>query len=157
VRKTGLLLIGALLMAGCGGGGGENRSRQSPIVGRWRLTRVQGLGQTLNCPGTLGIPGVGSASCSDSDLVQFNNDGTFSASGNVSASGEGIELPTGGIPTNGSGTYQFANNTLNVTVAQPVDAQGETGTVNVAFSGQNMTLSATESGVTVTSTFVKVQ
>ncbi len=155
MKKTMMLVPLALLLAGCGGGGSDSAPK-SPIVGRWRLTNVSGLGQSLSCPGSITIPLVGSASCSDHDIVQFNNDGTFSANGDISVDGPDVPLPTGGIPTNGSGNYQFNDNTLTVSATNPDTNQVETESAQVSFSGQNMTIASTQEDVTITSIFVKV-
>lgn len=148
-----------LFLTGCGGGGvGEGHDNWArPLVGRWRLQSVAALGQTLNCPGSLSVPGIGGAACTDNDVVQFNRDGTFTASGNVTVTG--IPLPTTGIPTSGRGTWQLsgqAQDTLTVTVTEPVlTTQPQSGNAQVEYSGNNLILTATQDGVSVTSTFVR--
>jgi hypothetical protein len=165
IRSAAAVVCGVLIavLAGCGGGGGgygggNGGGSTSPVVGRWRLTKVQASGLTLNCPGSLNVPGVGSASCGDSDVVQYNSDGTFTATGNITVNGGGINFPGNGTGTgSASGTWQLSGDQLTVRVTQPppTGSGSQTATATARFSGQNMTLTSTQNNVTVVTTFVK--
>ena len=171
VRRNGYIraVIGTILAAamgaifsGCGGGGGYGGnggggSSTSPIVGRWRLTKVQASGLTLNCPGSLTVPSLGSASCSDNDTVQYNSDGTFTASGNITVNGSGVTFPGNGSGSStASGTWQLSGDQLTVHVTQPAGSGNQTATATAHFSGQNLTLTGTQNNITVVTTFVKI-
>jgi hypothetical protein len=157
--KPFFLLGIVLALSGCGGGssgGGTTNQPASPIVGTWRLTRVRASGFTLNCPGSLSVPGVGSAACTDREFVTYNRDGTFTATGNLTVSG--IDLPgSGAIPTNASGTYSLNDDQLTVNVTDPLPDEPEPVTIEAVFSNSNRTLTLTtvQEDVTVVSTFAK--
>jgi hypothetical protein len=90
-------------------------------------------------------------------MVEYRADGTFTASGNLQV--EGVELPDNiTIPTNASGTYQFTENQLTLTVTQPPLPNPQPVTVTTAFSSSNntMTISTTQDGITVTTTFTRL-
>jgi hypothetical protein len=164
LRAATAAVFGGLVanLIGCGGGGSYGGSgagaTSSPVVGRWRLTKVQASGLTLNCPGSLNVPGVGSASCGDNDIVQYNSDGTFTATGNITVNGGGFSFSSNGTGTGStSGTWQLSGNQLTVHVTQPppTGSGSQDATATAQFSGQNMTLTTTQNSVTVVTTFVK--
>jgi hypothetical protein len=72
--KTKWLLL-ALLLPGCGGGGG-----QSPLIGRWRVASVETRGYSTTCPGELWLPGSVFASevCGPNDEFRFEDNGSYS-------------------------------------------------------------------------------
>jgi hypothetical protein len=148
--------LGATFM-GCGGDGSSGSA--SPIVGRWRLTTMQASGLTLNCPGSLTVPSLGSVSCSDNDTVQYNSDGTFTASGNIAVNGGGITFFGNGPGANStSGTWQLSGDQLTVRVVYPsTGTRGlQTATVTARFSGPNQTWTGMQSNTTVVETFVRI-
>lgn len=154
MKNNAYLLFAAALVVGCGGGsGGSDRNAAlSPLVGSWRLTRVVGsqgaLSVTLNCPGDLNLPTVGSATCGDQELLTFRADGTFTASGTLSVSGVSVPIPT--LPTNVSGTWSLASDVLTLTPAGA--AVGVSATIRISGTTATVTQTQTTGTTTITGT-----
>jgi hypothetical protein len=155
MKQRSIRLVMLALLAGCGGGGGSSEASKtvSPIIGNWRMTKLSGeqsgIGLTLNCPGNINIPTVGSASCSDKEKISFAADGSFVASGALTVSTPSVSIPT--LPTNATGSWVYSGTMLTLTPGTTTTAAAISA--QVGFSDANtmvITIKQTTSGTEVT-------
>ena len=126
ISISGFLLLMSLV--GCSTReGGRLPSASSPLVGQWRQTSIATGNQSAKCPATMPLPGGSTTSCSGNDMIQFNPNGTFTAT----FSGSSVK---------GSGTWRLTGNNLSLTFTAPP---------NVAGSSQSATIRFGEGGKTI--------
>jgi hypothetical protein len=115
----GFLLL--IFLFGCSTrGGGSLPSASSPLVGRWRQTSIATGNQSAKCPATMPLPGGSTTSCSGNDVIEFNPNGTFTAT----FSGSSVK---------GSGTWRLTGNNLSLTFTAPTNVAGRSQSATIQF------------------------
>jgi hypothetical protein len=119
IFMRGFLLL--LFLFGCSStGGGSLPSASSPLVGRWRQTSIATGNQSAKCPATMPLPGGSTTSCSGNDVIEFNPNGTFTAT----FSGSSVK---------GSGTWRLTGNNLSLTFTAPPNVAGRSQSTTIRF------------------------
>lgn len=95
-------------------------SDSSPLVGRWRQTSIATGNQSAQCPATIPLPGGSTTSCSGNDVIEFNSNGTFTAT----FSGSSVK---------GSGTWRLTGNILSLTFTAPPNVAGRSQSATIRF------------------------
>jgi hypothetical protein len=90
------------------------------LVGRWRQTSIATPSQSADCPATLRLPDGGTTSCTDNDVIEFNSNGTFTATFSAT-------------PIKASGTWRLSGNTLSLTFAAPSTVSGKSRSTTIRF------------------------
>ena len=122
----GFLLV--TLLVGCSTkGSGSLPSDSSPLVGRWRQTSIATGNQSAKCPATMPLPGGLTTSCSGNDVIEFNPNGTFTAT----FSGSSVK---------GSGTWRLTGNNLSLTFTTPPNVAGRTQSATIRFGEDAKTI-----------------
>jgi hypothetical protein len=101
-------------------GGGGLPSESSPLIGRWRQTSIATGNQSANCPATMPLPGGSTTSCSGNDVIEFNPNGTFTAT-------------FSGTSVKGSGTWRLTGNNLSLTFTAPPNVAGRSQSTTIRF------------------------
>jgi hypothetical protein len=123
---AGLLLLNFLF--GCStSGSGSLPTESSRLVGRWRQTSIATAKQSAACPASLPLPGGSAISCSSNDVIEFNSNGTFTATFSAS-------------PIKGSGTWRLSGNNLSLAFTAPPNVAGTTQLTTIRFSDSDKTI-----------------
>jgi hypothetical protein len=101
------------------------------LVGRWRQTSIATPSESADCPATLRLPDGGTTSCADNDVIEFNSNGTFTATFSAT-------------PIKASGTWRLSGNTLSLTFAAPSTVSGKSRSTMIRFinGGQAISVNA---------------
>jgi hypothetical protein len=119
VGLTGLLLL--TLLFGCSARrNGSLPADSSLLVGRWRQTSIAARNKSANCPATVPLPGGSTTSCSGNDVIEFNPNGTFTAT-------------FAGSSVKGSGTWRLVGNKLSLTFTAPQNVAGRSQSTMIRF------------------------
>jgi Lipocalin-like domain len=108
-------------------GGGSLPSESSALVGRWRQTSIATGNQSADCPATMPLPGGSTTSCSGNDVIEFNPNGTFTAT----FSGSSVK---------GSGTWRLTGNNLSLTFTAPPNVAGRSQSTTIRFGESAKTI-----------------
>jgi Lipocalin-like domain len=140
---TGSLLVTTLI--GCSTRrSGNSPDNSSVLIGRWRQTSIATAKQSVNCPGTLRLPGGSTTSCSGKDEIEFNANGTFTAT-------------FSGSPVKGSGTWRLNGNTLFLAFVAPANVAGKTQSTTIRFvdGGKTINIDAKLGDTPTTETYIR--
>ena len=122
----GFLLL--MFLLGCSAGrGGSIPSASSPLVGRWRQTSIATGNQSAKCPATMPLPGGAPTSCSGNDMIEFQPNGTFTAT-------------FAGSSVKGSGTWRLTGNNLSLTFTAPPSVAGRSQSATIRFGDGGKTI-----------------
>ena len=122
----GFLLL--MFLLGCSAGrGGSIPSASSPLVGRWRQTSIATGNQSAKCPATMPLPGGATTSCSGNDMIEFQPNGTFTAT-------------FAGSSVKGSGTWRLTGNNLSLTFTAPPSVAGRSQSATIRFGDGGKTI-----------------
>ncbi|HEX6437491.1 MAG TPA: lipocalin family protein [Candidatus Binatia bacterium] len=102
-------------------------SASSPLVGRWRQTSIATGNQSAKCPATMPLPGGSTTSCSGNDMIEFDPNGTFTAT----FSGSSVK---------GSGTWRLTGNNLALTFTAPPNVAGRSQSATIRFGEGGKTI-----------------
>lgn len=127
LRTLAVIAIGLALIVGCGGGGSGTTYG---LPGSWVFAKVD---TTSPYTGTITLT---SAMGIITGTITFNENGTFTASGNYNTDSGSI-----------NGTWSASGSTLTLT------AEGDTQSVSYSISGSVLTMSASEEGVSYIAEF----
>ena len=124
-ESFGRISIGGFLLLtflfGCSAGGGRSLpSASSPLVGRWRQTSIATGNHSAKCPATMPLPGGSTTSCSGNDMIEFDPNGTFTAT----FSGSSVK---------GSGTWRLTGDNLSLTFTAPPNVAGRSQSTTILF------------------------
>jgi hypothetical protein len=127
-----IFLLGALPLLtavfGCSArGSGTLPAGSSSLVGRWRQTSIASANQSADCPANLPLPGGSTTSCSGNDVIEFNSNGTFTATFSASL-------------VKASGTWHLAGNNLSLTFTAPPNVAGKTQSTTIRFGDGGKTI-----------------
>ena len=123
---AGLLLLTFLF--GCNArGSGSSPNDASRLVGRWRQTSIAAANRSADCPATLPLPGGSTTSCSGNDVIEFNSNGTFTATFSAS-------------PVKGSGTWRLTGSNLLLAFTAPPNVAGTTQLTTISFGDGGKTI-----------------
>jgi Lipocalin-like domain len=117
------VLAGLLLnfVFGCStSGSGSLPTESSRLVGRWRQAAIATGNQSADCPATMPLPGGSTTSCSGNDVIEFNPNGTFTAT-------------FAGSSVKGSGTWRLVGNKLSLTFTAPQNVAGRSQSTMIRF------------------------
>jgi hypothetical protein len=140
---TGWLLL--TLLFGCSvRGSGSLPVDTSLLVGRWRQTSIATAKQSADCPATLPLPGGSTISFSGKDMIEFNSNGTFTATFSAS-------------PIKGSGTWRLNSNNLLLAFTAPPNVAGKTQSTTIRFAdgGKTITINAKLGDTPTTETYTR--
>ena len=122
----GFLLL--MFLLGCSAGrGGSIPSASSPLVGQWRQTSIATGNQSAKCPATMPLPGGATTSCSGNDMIEFQPNGTFTAT-------------FAGSSVKGSGTWRLTGNNLSLTFTAPPSVAGRSQSATIRFGDGGKTI-----------------
>lgn len=122
----GFLLL--MFLLGCSAGrGGSIPSASSPLVGQWRQTSIATGNQSAKCPATMPLPGGSTTSCSGNDMIEFQPNGTFTAT-------------FAGSSVKGSGTWRLTGNNLSLTFTAPPSVAGRSQSAIIRFGDGGKTV-----------------
>ena len=76
---AGLLAVPFLSACSFGGSGNGATSVSPLLVGRWRQISIATADASANCPASVSVGDGYSISCGGNDVLEFNSDGTFTA------------------------------------------------------------------------------
>jgi hypothetical protein len=107
--------------------GGSLPSASSPLIGQWRQTSIATSNQSAKCPATMPLPGGSTTSCSSNDMIEFNPNGTFTAT----FSGSSVK---------GSGTWRLTGNNLSLTFTAPPNVAGRSQSATIRFGEGGKTI-----------------
>lgn len=156
IRQTLAALGSAMVLASCGGGGGnsggDGTSLASDLYGTWQQVEIQVLATIQTCPGEIDIPPTQSVSCFTT-VVSFNADGTYVSVDSTDELGNPFNERT-------EGTWSTSGNTLTITETMrgpdagslvPIDpVEPRTLTWSVSTNGLTMTMDDPDLGPPVT-------
>jgi len=119
ISMGGFLLL--MFLFGCSTrGAGSLPVDSSSLIGRWRQTSIATGNQSAKCPATMPLPGGSTTSCSGNDVIEFNPNGTFTAT----FSGSSVK---------GSGTWRVTGNNLSLTFTAPPNVAGKSQLATIRF------------------------
>ncbi len=127
ISMGGFLLL--MFLFGCSTrGAGSLPADSSSLVGRWRQTSIATGNQSFECPATMPLPGGSTTSCSGNDVIEFNPNGTFTAT-------------FSGSTVKGSGTWRLTGNNLSLTFTAPSNVAGRNQSATIRFGEVGKTIS----------------
>ena len=141
----------AVLGVGCGSSGGglqSSRVGDNVLAGTWTRTGLSASGRSVSCPNTLTVNNIQVDSCTDTENITFNTDGTYTLS---------FPAPRFVRRYTESGTYSYRGGTLTLNRTRiGFDGNGDgvidPATEVTAFAAQTLVASVTLSGNSFTFT-----
>ena len=124
--------------------GGSLPSASSPLIGKWRQTSIATGNQSAKCPATIPLTGGSTTSCSGNDMIEFNPNGTFTAT----FSGSSVK---------GSGTWRLTGNNLALTFTAPPNVAGrsQSATIRLGEGGKTIDINSKLGETPTTETYTR--
>lgn len=136
-RAIAALLAVPFLSACSFGGSGNRGTSVSPLlVGRWRQISIATADASANCPASVTVGDGYSISCGGNDMLEFNSNGTFTAT----FSGSNVQ---------GVGRWRLEGTKLLIFFTAPPNVAGINRSTTVKFrnGGNNVTINASSGGM----------
>jgi hypothetical protein len=139
-------LLAVPFLSACSFGGSVNGATSvSPLlIGRWRQISIATADVSANCPASVSVGDGYTIYCGGNDLLEFNSDGTFTAT----FSGSNVQ---------GVGTWRLARTKLLVFFTAPANVAGIEHSITVTFGngGNNLIIKSSSDGVSTADTYAR--
>jgi hypothetical protein len=141
---AGLLAVPFLSACSFGGSGNGATSVSPLLVGRWRQISIATADASASCPASVSVGDGYSISCGGNDVLEFNSDGTFTAT-----------FP--GSNVQGLGTWRLEGTKLLVFFTAPANVAGVKHSTTVTFGngGNNLMIKAGSDGMSTAETYAR--
>jgi hypothetical protein len=141
---AGLLAVPFLSACSFGGSGNGATSVSPLLIGRWRQISIATADASANCPASVSVGDGYTISCGRNDVLEFNSDGTFTAT----FSGSNVQ---------GAGTWRLERGKLLVFFTAPANVAGIEHSITVTFgnSGKNLMIKASSDGMSTAETYAR--